>query len=750
MRLQIRKFLPFILLVLFWIIFSYPSLFQGKVPLATDITVGMYYPWLDSGKVPIKNPILTDTVSQFWIWRQWAIDNLTKGHISLWNPYILSGSLQSPWFHTLIFSPLNTFYFILPMFQAISFIILSQILFSLLFSYIFFLKISHSKLAALLGSICFSFSSYFIGWLTWGSVSWTLALIPLSLYLVEKIFEFPKPFFILLFFVSQLFSLLGGHPQTYLYYLIIIFCFSICKYIQTKLKKTLIIIIFTFIFSCLCASFVLLPSAQIIKDSIRSQDLYIKSYNYGFVSLKDLITSAVTPSFYGNPATNNYWGGIPNFQEKLFWFGIIPFSLAVFWIINFIKNRQKSILEWFLIFILFLGFALSLKYPFGILIYWLKIPFLSTSPAGRGLILSVFSMITMAVLSFKDLISGNTKYFRKSIFITGLVILLLYLELLILPIFSITSSQINIAFRNLSLSALVFIVYYVIYFIATKKYSKLYLLIPFLCFLDLLYFAKKYTPFNPTSYYFPSNNLLDALRPDLSLEYYRVEREKSELVPPNMWQVYSLSSTQGYDPITSSKYVKFLINKDLIKSPTRYIEWQNKDLPKLQNLGIKYYLTLKRDKDDHVSQKGIIDPIIDQKVWKIATESGSVVVLQNKQYKAPYFLENNQKLVFLNKTDDTWDFQTYSTNDTNLIIIENNHPSWVATIDNQRVNISDYQDTFMQIRIPQGNHKIKIYFKNDNFLNGIYISSISFLCFLVSLFIINKKVSSKKANKVSK
>lgn len=734
----LKLLLPFICIILVWAVFSRQTILNQKVPLAADITVGMYYPWLDGGKVPVKNPILTDTVSQFWIWRQWSLDTLKNGRLAFWNPYLLSGTAQSPWFHTILFSPANLIYFILPKLTAISYIILLQLFLGLLFSYLFFNQIVKNKTIALFGAISFSFSSYFIGWLTWGTVSWTLAFIPISLLGIEMFFDHQttslKALFII--FVSNIFAFLGGHPQTYLYYLIIVLSFFAQKIIQADYrKKSIKDLLVVFCLSFISLSFILLPSLRIINDSIRSQDQYIKTYNYGFVSPLDIVVSSISPSFFGNPATNNYWGSSLNYQEKLFWFGIIPFMFAIAWVISFIKNRHRTKFDWWLVGLFLTGIFLSLKYPFGILVYWLKIPFISTSPAGRGLILSIFSLVIMSQLGLKQVIKSEYYYIKKAIIFVGVLIAALYIYTMYLQFTNVDTWM--IAFRNLSLSTIFFASAATIIYISHKTNRRIALLIIPICLIDLLLFADKYTPFTPQSYYFPQNNLLESLKPN-SQEFYRVEREKSELLPPNMWQMYGLPSSQGYDPMVSLNYTKYLISRDLIKSPTRFIEWQKKDLTKLDDLGIKYFLTLKRDLNNNISDNGKIDPVIDQKKWKIATESGSVAVLENQNFKPPFFLTTPGKLTLTSKTDKTWTFETETATESSLILLENNHPNWHAQIDDHPVSIENFRNTFKQVIIPTGKHRIFLYFQDSLFKIGLLISTTSTITFFIFLFLTKK------------
>ena len=105
-----------VLFVLLTFLLFYPYFTAQKAPIALDIPIGMYYPWYNhtygyAVRPPVKNPILTDTVSQFWIWRNRAVLNLKSGQEVTWNPYSLSGYNMSSWFHTILYSPLNIDYY---------------------------------------------------------------------------------------------------------------------------------------------------------------------------------------------------------------------------------------------------------------------------------------------------------------------------------------------------------------------------------------------------------------------------------------------------------------------------------------------------------------------------------------------------------------------------------------------------------------------------------------------------------------
>src|SRR3989338_1627115 len=115
-----KSHLYLLIYIIIVVIFYYPFLFAGKMPIPGDTIVGMYHPYRDvvwdnyvSG-VPFKNFLITDPVRQQYLWRKLAIAQIKKGHLPLWNPYSFSGTPLLANFQSAVFYPLNILYFILP------------------------------------------------------------------------------------------------------------------------------------------------------------------------------------------------------------------------------------------------------------------------------------------------------------------------------------------------------------------------------------------------------------------------------------------------------------------------------------------------------------------------------------------------------------------------------------------------------------------------------------------------------------
>lgn len=754
-KVKLNLVVPFLFLILIWILFFQKFFLKGLLPVPADIITGMYYPWLDykwgyEVGVPVKNPILSDTISQFWIWRNWAVDQLKQGRIAIWNPYSLAGYPMSPWFHTILFSPANIFYFLTDKLTAMGLIVAFQLLAALLFMFLFLFDLTKSRLASLFGAISFSFSAFFIGWLTWGTVSWTAAFLPLILLLTRKLVRGDgqiKPGYIFGFILSLVCSFLGGHPQTFFYVLLVLLInvVSLSREKGVKNKQISLIVIL----SALCPLLVLpaiLPSIPIIRASIRNLEGYISEVNYGFLSPIKLVVILFAPNFFGNPATGNYWGGGFNFQEYLGWFGTSALLLAIFsfWA-YFFRDQEKSKRSDYStsLSIFLLGILLSLKYPLGFLIYKLRIPLLSTSSASRALFLSIFGGATLAAFAIKNLLEGNVSFkaLRNTFYsflilvggIGGAIIFSRFLALyLSLPEERIYLTDfiknLKVAIRNFVLPVFsatgAMAILFLVYLFRKKRFFPRFF-VAFLLFLIMLegfYFGWRYTPFVKRDFYFSETPIIKFLKGKYQSEkdFFRIERENGEILPANMWLAYGFYSASGYEPVYPRSYADFLIESKVLGGYSRYLDLSRAESV-LDNLGIKYFLVLKRDEEGRVSENGKIPYWINKENWRVVFEDKSVVALENKSFRPPYLVVDsggNQleaKISLLEKGDDFWKFQVEAKEGGLFILKENYFPGWKVKVDEKGEEIRVIDGTFKGVVIPPGRHQIKFWYSNNLF-----------------------------------
>ncbi len=749
---------PKLLFLLLAFALFHPFFLKGKVPIALDIPTGMYYPWLNESfgyqvKVPVKNSLLTDTISQFWIWRNWAVDGLKTGQIKTWNPMSLAGYEMSPWFHTIIFSPFNTFYFFMEKATAMSWIIISQVIVSLFSSYIFAKKYFKTNILSVYFALSWTLSSYFVGWLTWGTVSHALASLPLILYFVlesKKNWLSGKKLF--LYFFSHCLYFLSGHLQTIAYGLFIWFAFVVVSSYKSSVSKYILKHLSLLALSLLVLSPVIFPSLKVILNSIRAEDSQLFSVNFGLVPISKVLALSLSPNFFGNPATGNYFGGGYNFQEKLVYFGTIPLFFSVFALVNFIRSKVKKSHVVIGLFFVTFGLIISTENSIGKLVYDLSIPIFSSSPAGRGLIVYIFGAVILSAAGLSDFMSG--KKLKKNFFLTSLFVFFCYLFSfsIILTVFKVidnsppslaesyTSIKSNYTtlLRNLALSFATFSLFWIIFFLSIyKKQLKILAIIAALTLTtgDSYLFFKKYTPFTPPSLYFPETDSLKFLSSKLSpTQFFRVERQSGEVMPPNMWEPYKLNSLSGYDPMSSKPYQTYLIKSKIIPNYSRYVEL-GENLNSLSNMGVKYLMVLRRDNEKNIDKDGDHPKFIDTSKWQEVATEGPVSIMENKFFTPPYTLKNAKGTVKLSDhTETSIHFEVTAEEDTELIFYQNQNSNWSAKVNEQTVKINAEEGTFFGVPVKSGNSTVKLLYRNRELSLGLQVSLLSFLVLLFVIF----------------
>lgn len=749
---KISTYLLFLGIIFF---FFKPFFVEGKVPIPIDIPVGMYYPWLNQSfgyavRPLVKNPILTDTVSQFWIWRNWGVDGLAQKNINIWNPKSLSGYEMSPWFHTIIFSPLNIFYIFFQKIDAASWIIISQTFISLLGCYLLGKHLFKSALSGIGLAVAWTFSSFFTGWITWGTVSATLAFLPWSLYTFEKSITENKMSQSLATIISLSFLLLSGHPQTAMYCFFIFFAWAI-------FRKKWQFGLYTIALSILVSGIALYPSISIIKNSIRGLDNQLSGVNFGFIPWPKIFGLLFSVNLYGNPATGNYFGGDYNFQEKLINFGTLPLLLLTYSIVKSIYLREISYYQKIGILFFVVGLLLSTEYPLGWIVYKLHIPLISSGPAGRSFVISIFG----SAIIFADTLSQFIRrqlipkalYLSLGILTFGFAFLvgeIVFTKWIIakgpaslIDSYSVLLTNLNVSGRNLFIPFLTLILSgaILLFFIYKKQFSKIVVVaLIAMVLLEGYAFFKKYTPFVPKDLYFPDTPSLSFVSKmyQNSPDFFRIERESAEILPPNMWEAYGFYSSSGYDPVGPANYSNYLTSIGVSDGNSRYVENGNHNLDLLDNLGIKYLLTIKRDESSIPSSTGKIKYLYKENKWKEVFTEGPVSVLENTSYQKPYRLSGNSGTIkLLDHKNSYWKFEVQTSADDTLILMENNSKGWQSRVNKKSVPINTYSGTFKSVNLSSGNSIVEFAYNNNDLVLGW---SLSLVGIILSFILIKNKL----------
>ena len=756
---RLKKWWPFALMVLIWGILFWPFLIQGRLPLPADIITGLYFPWLDYKwgylvGVPVKNPLISDIPSLLYPWRQFVIDQLSRGRLPFWNPYYFAGMPLLANFQSAVFSYVNLFFLFFPKPLAWSLgVALSPIL-TMAFMFLF-LRRKLSSVAALLGSIVFALCGFEIAWLQYNVHGHTALFLPLLLSAIEKVLGEKKRIwlaFLAVFIASQIFT---GYLPLVIYSYLICFFYVFYFYFWPQLRggrlnwRDYFSLLGAVVLGWLLAFGQIFPGLQLAQNSIRAIDPLVSASNASYLPLKNLVT-ALAPDFFGHPATGNFFGQA--FYDNFYFFVGTGTLLLVFFSLFFLRRREIAF--WWLI--LLFSVLLIFKNPLGLFLE--KALFLSGGVAARALFMTDFALAILAAWGMEMFLKNSRKL---PVFLTVTWLALLMGGAIYFSFQLPGSVQRLIAQRNLILpllvvvpSALLMLARLLPFFRQNSK--RRYCLAVFLIFLttgQLLYSARKYLPFSPPHLLFPSTPVIDFLLREKakSVEPFRVEL--GEVIPQNFLMPYGIETVSGYDallPRRMGEFLSFLESGRMEEKISRVQLIRNYHSSLFPLLNVKFVLAKK------VNEKGIFSPdgkppaIFQTDDFHLVFEDKTVQVYENLNFLPRAFWVYQRKVIKDLKSLDESTFagrdlakevvleeeielpppeksptakvawQEYrpgrlvlavESDQPGLIFIANNYyPGWEAKVDGQRTKIYRANYTFQAVMVDKGQHQLVMEF----------------------------------------
>lgn len=317
MKRRLLESWPILAIFLLVIIFFWKFFFKGLIPIPADITVGMYYPWLDykwgyQVGVPVKNPLISDVPSLLYPWRSFAIDELKSGRWPLWNPYYFDGMPLLANFQSAVFSYVNIFFLYFSKPIAWSLGVISSPLLTMLTMYVFLRHKKLEKFSSLLGAVIFSLSGFEIAWLEYNTLCHTALFLPLFLLTTDLFFEKKKWYLFLIPFLVA-FQIFSGYIPLVIYSYVVCLFYVLFFYLIPELKQRKIkwrryfLLLGFWLIGLGVSAIQLFPGYELVSLSIRKIDPIVFNSNASYLPFKNLIT-LLAPDFFGNPATGNYFG----------------------------------------------------------------------------------------------------------------------------------------------------------------------------------------------------------------------------------------------------------------------------------------------------------------------------------------------------------------------------------------------------------------------------------------------------------
>lgn len=774
-KLLVKAF-PFIFIFIAILIFFYPVWLKGQVPLPADLVVGSYLPWLDykwgyEVGVPVKNPITSDAISFSYPMRTLAIDLMKSGQWPLWNPYILFGTPLLANFQSGAFTLTNLVYFLTDKLTAWSIQIMLQHFLAAIFTYFLLRHWKVGKIGSVFGGIIFAFSGFNLIWSQWNAHSLGSAFIPLIILFSDLLLTRGKLFYGALLSLSIAFQIFAGYPQIMFYSLLVVsILFSLRLREVEKLIPTSLSLLFFISLGFSLAAIQLLPGYELTKLSQRSVESI--PVEWAFLSWEQIITF-IAPDYFGNHATNNYWGP-KNYTSNIGFVGVIAVVLAGFSVALFKRVKEVRMA----IFIALISLVLALPNPLSIFLWESNLLGMGAGVSHRSLVLFNLAVALLVGFGIDAFLNKEKGRLVLSYIFPGLTLISFAVYSMVFFVLGQRSSdtilsglmdQHIIGIRNLIFPLFLFLSSIVIVWIFGKRRIIGISILLVLMIFELFRFGWKFTPFSPRHIVYPKTPVLEFLSSESSLG--RVNG--ASVIPTNLMIPYKIQAPGGYDavyPVRTAKFIGVLNSNDSEANAQDRYGNVTLNESNLLNLTNTTYLLVK-NKDNYDEQR-----------FTKVFEDGSVRVLENNNVLPRAFMvfdwetKNDNKIfdslleeyfplgrkIILEEdltnhsVSSSGSFETNyiyygdqesllhvsTTNPGMLFVSDTFYPDWKASLDGKETKIYRANYNFRAVSIPEGVHEVKFSYYPESFYNGMKITLFSL--FTIAAIIIYPKLFNGK------
>lgn len=749
-------------------------LFQSKVAVPADTLVGAYFPWLDFKwgfvvGVPVKNALLSDSFSHFFIYKHLVADLVKEGIMPLWNKYSLSGTPLLATYHTNPFFPANLL-LLLPKFTGWNLFIFSSTLCACLSMYLFLNKKISNIYIKVIASLVYAFSGPMTTWSEFGTAVWAAAIIPLILYLIEEIVIFQRKYAYSLFSISVALLLFAGHLQIDTYAMVIIPSYVLYLTFSHQTKNKLSILAKLFFFGAIgigISLIELLPVYELFTRSIRGEENYAQSFHYGLVDFPQLIRLFV-PDFFGHPTTGNQWSEFI-YHEYTSFLGTLslPFIIASFFV------RTKKAFHQFFGYLFISSLLLVTLNPISSYIFSLPLPLLTFSSASRLFFVTGLSGSILVALGIDYFLLESG--FKRKVSLTSLALV----TIIGIALYFVPPEYKSIAIRNSLIPTALLVGLFLVGKINISK--TILVIILFLIFaFDLGRYYRKYNPFVGENLVFPLTPIISFLNSQEGL--YRVGRENTNLFPPNTWAYYKLESIEGYEPLRPLNYNRLFHlfeNNKFFSRAGRYSELNDIDPKYLSLMNVRYFSVL----NSSLTKKKPISKLIEygyfpifsdksitvlknphaldraffiDKIIGVKTDQELAAVLEDKSFdplttavitQTPpnIGLDKLRYLILKFHGDNNLILESKSSADQFIVISDTFDQGWNAYIDDKPVDLYQVDGALRGLFVPKGEHRITMEYKPYLFTIGLRLTLASILILFITIiyYLYERRTSSK-------
>lgn len=261
-----------------------------------------------------------DNISLFIPYKTFLIEQMKKGQIPLWNPYIFSGASFIGDISVGMFYISNLLYFFAQPLHALSYSIVIHTLGTGISMYFLIKKYQQGFLAAVLAALLWMFGGTLIQLSQNISAFEIVVWLPVSTLLIEKYFEEEQKKYLVIFVLSLVLQLFAGHIQ-FFYYNFLFYVAYTCFVVQKSFREKLFFLILSSVFLILVGGIQLLPFLEYSQHSTRP----LSNYKYATASVPSInLIHLLLANSFGTQKDGTSWGAQ---ASVLGYVGILPFII---------------------------------------------------------------------------------------------------------------------------------------------------------------------------------------------------------------------------------------------------------------------------------------------------------------------------------------------------------------------------------------------------------------------------------------
>ncbi|MDX9893761.1 MAG: YfhO family protein [Patescibacteria group bacterium] len=740
------------LLVLFFIlvILFLPAIFSGKIYSASDILQN--YETFNTGLVTtIQNGLFADPLSQFEPWFRFNIDSLKSGVIPLWNPYQGNGTPHIANMQSAFFYPLSWFVFLFGIKQGLAILYFSKLFFIGIFTYLFLKEIGANYKASTIGSIAFMFSGYITNWLFWPHTN-VVFFLPLSLFLIEKMFKTNHTKYYLLFSVGLAAAIFGGHPETFAHITLaatLYFFFKLFSPPTNRKIKLFIILKFgTFsMFGFLLAAIQLIPFFEYLLNS----QVYISrtGANTNFLP-PQLFSLNLIPDLFGNQTIDHFYLNLSNYNEITN--GYAGLTILFFALLSLIYLYKDKVTIFFSALAL-LSLTITYKAPL-IFSLFTSLPVFDKSANHRILFVFAFSISVLGTLFLSKIFESKIVMKKKFLAIfwmiyAGSVSGMAILSVNIFSQFIDNQEKYGFYLQKISLIYILDIVLLLIVLMFAKKLKIFPLLIGSLILLEVGLHIFIYEPTINKNLFFPKTTLTEFLKENIGNHRF-VSVSESAYLGPNMGSYYQISDVRNYDAMLVKDY-----SDNFNMYSNNELNWQNiKSInPEYLNMtGVKYIVA--RNTNEFLQSLSLAENDLNQ--YPRALEEKKFVVFENKnvlpraffvqpdiiEKKAPWTKSDIEENISVDIKEYGSKKITIFVNNPKVgfvVLTDTFFPGWNVYVNGIKKEIKKTALATRAVLLDPGEHEIIFRYEPISFRLGLLISFVTMIGIIYGFLLTIKK-----------